>query len=1041
MDIYIKIANNEPFCFVRLNDGEVSAIISESARISRGDEISSPELSTKLLNILTDTWINKNLYIGVPCKNCYSEYYIYVNKYLNKSKAYEFIQKNVLDANVLINCNYDKTLKVLMQYLVDRKVIVISNEVIIENINRLTEFLGIPVEKTYTVSSTMAFSNDYESLKDLVFQDNTFIITLCGPLGRVLCYEWYKNNTSLSCLDLGSFFDPLLRNKSYLYHTNNHKYCSNCYPIADFRFTKIFEYCKEYVNKECYYLHTYQDNINLYNRDFKRIILNTRIRLEKDMHNLELHSIMTQAKIDLFNATCNYRFSKNSNIIPLIDICKHRNPKKILEIGFGSSTVLFLENSGGCITSIDLINYETKYLQDEYKDRLTFINGNSLEIVPILTDIYDLIYIDGSKEYNVIIKDIINCYYKSTSETIVIVNDYAKSSRSEKNLDVIKAYDNCTSENLLKTFYEKRYDNDGIIAARYNWSDTNLVRQNNLLSKYMGKTNYIISLIDTIDIDSIEGENELKKITTHIEELILLKLKKNSHEGFAFQVPEQFEDLMNFCHSVSLNSQVKNILDIGFLHGSSALMFLLNTSANITSIDIINNDISEKYLLNKFPNRFQILHGNSNDIISDLLSQDKFFDIIYIDGSHDYDTLNKDIFICQIILNDNGFIIMNDVINDTDMSMCWNTNPTKIFNQITNKDIILEKVYAKGRGLAIFQIKKKECERRDILHLSKFDIYKEVVRLINININNKDILQRINVLTTAYIDYFSIIPDDDLYLIKYYNIVSLHDISMMENFVTDININNIIKNKALDYLKSKYIQKEVKIPKIVHLIYINQRELHSFNYKCINSVIKHMTDYQIWIHNDIEPDTEEWNLLKQNSNVYIKKIDRIKEYDGYKISHVQYEADIIRMNLLYEYGGIYLDLDIYMVKNIDSLLDNHSCYIAKETEDSIINCAIISEPGNDFIKIWLQKFATGFRINNWGWHIRDLPNLLLNQNPHYIYKYNIKILNYQNFCPVHWTEKNKLNSNDFKITDDMYGIHLFETIHGTTLETSNIINY
>jgi predicted O-methyltransferase YrrM len=161
----------------------------------------------------------------------------------------------------------------------------------------------------------------------------------------------------------------------------------------------------------------------LYNKDYHRIILNTRVRLEKDPYNLDIHKFMTCSKIELFNQATGNQFGKDSNSYKtLIGLCKQRNPKKVLDIGFGASTLLFLEHSYAYVTSVDIKGFNTDYLQKEYKDRLTFIKGNSIDVIPTLTDIFDLIYIDGSKEYSNVLADLVNCYYKSTAETMVIVN-------------------------------------------------------------------------------------------------------------------------------------------------------------------------------------------------------------------------------------------------------------------------------------------------------------------------------------------------------------------------------------------------------------------------------------------------------------------------------------------------------------------------------------------------------------------------------------------------------------------------------------------
>ena len=261
---------------------------------------------------------------------------------------------------------------------------------------------------------------------------------------------------------------------------------------------------------------------------------------------------------------------------------------------------------------------------------------------------------------------------------------------------------------------------------------------------------------------------------------------------------------------------------------------------------------------------------------------------------------------------------------------------------------------------------------------------------------------------------------------------------MLELFVSNKFVPNNLKEDALNVLKPTYNNTAGNIPKIVHLIYLNQRPLHSYNYQCINSIIKHMPEYTIYIHNDIEPETDEWNLLKQNSNVKIIKTERIRTYDDFPIIYVQYEADILRLQILYKYGGIYMDTDIFLVKNIDSLLDGSNIYYSSEKGNFLINSVIISEPNNGLLRIFLDNIGAGIRMNVWAWHIKNLPKILLDNNPYYKYKYGLRILEYEVFCPIHWSEPELFNDSNYILPEKTYGIHLYETILGNALENSTL---
>lgn len=71
--LYNHIKNNEPFCFIKMNDGEISALDPNSEGMSRGDEKSSDLMSYKLKEALN--YRHDNYYIGLPCIKCNNHHY------------------------------------------------------------------------------------------------------------------------------------------------------------------------------------------------------------------------------------------------------------------------------------------------------------------------------------------------------------------------------------------------------------------------------------------------------------------------------------------------------------------------------------------------------------------------------------------------------------------------------------------------------------------------------------------------------------------------------------------------------------------------------------------------------------------------------------------------------------------------------------------------------------------------------------------------------------------------------------------------------
>ncbi len=82
-------------------------------------------------------------------------------------------------------------------------------------------------------------------------------------------------------------------------------------------------------------------------------------------------------------------------------------PEKILEIGTftGYSAICLTRGlkEYGTLTTIEINDELIKVSMDFFKkagidDKVKLINGNALEIIPELDDIFDLVYIDGEKE-------------------------------------------------------------------------------------------------------------------------------------------------------------------------------------------------------------------------------------------------------------------------------------------------------------------------------------------------------------------------------------------------------------------------------------------------------------------------------------------------------------------------------------------------------------------------------------------------------------------------------------------------------------------
>ena len=233
------------FSFIKMNDVEINCIKNKSI-LSRGYQDYDEELASELQNALTYGNNNyvKNYFVGIPCKVCYPN----LNEYALKNV------KNAVNANLLINFNFNKTYSMLNEVLKDRNIVFVCNE------NADVSKLPFNPKIVLTVPERNSWNmyHDYKSYYENLCE-NTIALFCCGPLGRVLAYEWYKNNKNITCLELGSFYDPWTLGKVYMYHSGILRECPECNPtysepISDFIIEKA-------NNLERYYFQNYSIDI------------------------------------------------------------------------------------------------------------------------------------------------------------------------------------------------------------------------------------------------------------------------------------------------------------------------------------------------------------------------------------------------------------------------------------------------------------------------------------------------------------------------------------------------------------------------------------------------------------------------------------------------------------------------------------------------------------------------------------------------------------------------------------------------------------
>lgn len=180
--------------------------------------------------------------------------------------------------------------------------------------------------------------------------------------------------------------------------------------------------------------------------------------------------------------------------------------------------------------------------------------------------------------------------------------------------------------------------------------------------------------------------------------------KENIHkfEGFSQMSIEQTEFLKNIVNK----SNIKNVMEIGFNAGHSAETFLSsNKRINLVSFDIgIHNYVAYgKYFIDEmYPRRHKLIIGNSINTVPKFSKENNIkFDIIFIDGGHEYSIAKNDLINCKKLAHKNTIIILDDTINNNEFLLDWNEGPSKVWKEAKEWNFIEEIGtidYGPGRG-------------------------------------------------------------------------------------------------------------------------------------------------------------------------------------------------------------------------------------------------------------------------------------------------------------------------------------------------------
>ena len=148
------------------------------------------------------------------------------------------------------------------------------------------------------------------------------------------------------------------------------------------------------------------------------------------------------------------------------------------------------------------------------------------------------------------------------------------------------------------------------------------------------------------------------------------------------------------------------------------------------------------------------------------------------------------------------------------------------------------------------------------------------------------------------------------------------------------------------------------IPNIFHLIYFYKENVefpltHSIT---VNSVRMLNNPDKIYFYSDRVPEGKYWEKI--SPYVELVKVKAPEYVFDRKLYHLAHKSDVLRLQILMEQGGIYIDMDVICKKPFTNLL-KHDMVLGKQgrwRRMGLCNGVILANKDSEFLRIWYNEF-------------------------------------------------------------------------------------
>jgi hypothetical protein len=203
------------------------------------------------------------------------------------------------------------------------------------------------------------------------------------------------------------------------------------------------------------------------------------------------------------------------------------------------------------------------------------------------------------------------------------------------------------------------------------------------------------------------------------------------------------------------------------------------------------------------------------------------------------------------------------------------------------------------------------------------------------------------------------------------------------------------------------------VPNAVHFAYTSPLdgtgiEFSLLHYCAVAAALRYGHADEVLIHATTTPDNYWWRRAEKLARIVHTTVPE-KRYNS-EFRHPAHQADAIRLNVLEERGGAFLDLDVLTLRPFEPLLKSPGVVVGMEDQIAICPAVILAAPQAPFLGRWIAGYDprtsewSGFRSAGqdeyWGELSTRYPLYLAGKHPD-----EVEVLHPSAFYPVHWRSK------------------------------------